>query len=132
MKHLTTLLLVIVLVILISVPTFGQYKMTRAEIYDNWNDLELTKTTGNGRLTWLPNGMGYLESEKDSKTGKLVFYKTSPKNKKRSRLFDKKTEAAILNQYSQLTSKSGAELPFKSFSYLDDNSGIRFRVSNVG
>ena len=44
----------------------------------------LTKTTGNGRLQWIPGG-GYLESSTDSATGGRLFSRVDPVSQKRSR-----------------------------------------------
>ena len=128
MKRLTTVIFICFLMLLIGLQGFAQDRMSRSEIYDQWNNLNLTDTTGNGRLTWLPEGKGYLESEKNSQTGNRVFYKVNPKNKKRSLLFDKNTETNIINEYNTLTGGSESGFPFKTFNYLPENSGIRFKV----
>ena len=55
---------ILTLAVLLPALGFSQDTMTRSEIYDNWNELRLTSRTGSARITWLPDGMGYLESEK--------------------------------------------------------------------
>jgi len=124
MKRLTGVL-TILLTLVFFTQGIPQEKMSRSEIYDQWNNLKLTSTTGTSNLTWLPNGMGYLERDGGE------FYKVNPKNQKRSPLFDNKTKKSIIDNYNKLTKNSETELPFRRFSYLSDNSGIRFTVKKV-
>ncbi len=122
MKRAITILATFLFAMIFISPVFSQEKMSRSKIYDNWDELNLTKTTGKGRLTWLPNGMGYLEIENH------VFYRVDPKNKKRRRLFDKSTVKNLIREYNKLTGKSETNLPFRRFEYLSDNSGIQFKI----
>jgi dipeptidyl-peptidase-4 len=132
MKRLTTCFLFIAILALFLAPCYSQDKLSRKEIYDQWDKLDLVKKTGSERLTWLPNGMGYLESEVDSDTGNRVFYKVDPKNKKRSLLFDRNIKMSIVKEYNQISGKSESGFPFNKFEYLPDKTGIRFKVKNAG
>ena len=132
MKRFSIVFCAVVIGVIQSTPVISQERMSRSDIYDNWNDLNLTSSEGSGRVTWLPDGTGFLESEKDAATGYQVFYKVNPISQKRAPLFDKKTEEEIVREFNRLTGKSESGLPFSRFNYLPDNSGIRFSVENEG
>jgi len=121
------------MVISLSLPIqiHGQTSLTRSEIYDQWDSLNLIEKTGDGNLTWLPDEMGYLESEVDSSSGHHTFDKVNPDNRKRTSLFDDKTISNIVSEYNRLTSKTTSGLLFETFTYLIDNRGIRFSVGDT-
>jgi len=110
----------------------AQTKMSRAEIFDNWGKLELTTQTGTKRVLWLPNGLGYLENEVDDQAKNRTFFKVDPRNGERTPLFDGETTAAMIADYNKLTGQAVTGLPFQRFDYLADNSGIRFKVKDMG
>ncbi|MFC1543271.1 DPP IV N-terminal domain-containing protein [Candidatus Neomarinimicrobiota bacterium] len=122
----------ITLILLIATQGLAQDRLSRSEIYDQWDELNLTQKSGDGRVTWLPEGMGYLESEVDPVTDNQLFYKVNPIDQKRTLLFDKKTETSMIQEYNRLTGKSETGFPFNDFDYLPDHSGIRFRVQDAG
>jgi dipeptidyl-peptidase-4 len=118
--------LAIILLTAVSPAAEEAFSLRGKRLYDAWSKLELAKTTGTTRVTWLPEGMGWLESEDDKATGGTVFYRIDPVSRSKSRLFDAAIEKAIIDGYNKLTGKTSAGLPFKSFSYLPGNDGLRF------
>ncbi len=76
-------------------------------------------------ISWLPENMGYLETEKDD-DGFTVFYKVDPKSEKRSLLFDKKTSDALISQYNDVSNENVTGLPFDRFNFVIDNKAIFF------
>ncbi|KPK91839.1 hypothetical protein AMJ80_07050 [bacterium SM23_31] len=132
MKRIFILLLTVSLLVLVIAPDISQAQLRGKELYDSWNSLNLTTTEGSSRVTWLPEGMGYLESEADPETGVRVFYKVDPIDQSRSPLFDKETEESIVSEYNRLTGKSESGLPFTSFRYFNGANGIRFSVRDTG
>ena len=116
--------------VFILMQSYAQEPLTRSQIYDQWDELNLTTKTGDGSLIWLPEGMGYLESEIDSITKNHTYHKVNPENSNRSPLFDQKTSSKMVAEYNRLTEKTTTGLLFKSFTYLPDNSGIRFTLDD--
>lgn len=106
----------------------AQTSMTRSEIYDQWNDLNLTVKTGDGSVTWLPDGMGYLEHEIEEDSNNNIFFRVNPENGRRTLLFDEDTTIKITTEFNRLSGKSTTGLPFDTFTYLHDDEGIRFKV----
>ena len=113
------------------IPAMGSPQLRGKKLYDEWSKLELTKTTGTTRVTWLPDGMGYLETEADKATGGTIFYKVDPKTQKKARLFDPETEKNIIAAYNGAAGKNVTGLPFQGFVYLPPNKGIRFTVGQT-
>ncbi len=99
-------------------------------LYDQWAKLELVKTTGMQRVTWLPEGMGWLEAETDKAAGTSVFFKVDPVTRKRERLFEPETEKSLTSEYNRLSFKNLAGLPFTAFTYLPASRGIRFTAAD--
>lgn len=98
-------------------------------LYDEWAKLELVKTTGTQRVTWLPGGMGWLEAETDNAAGTTAFFKVDPLSQKKDRLFDLETEKGLVAEYNKLNFKNLAGLPFAAFTYLAGDRGIRFAAA---
>ncbi|MEE2710884.1 MAG: DPP IV N-terminal domain-containing protein [Gemmatimonadota bacterium] len=115
-------------IILCTAVGHTQEHLTRDEIYDRWDDLNLTKTTGIQSVSWLPDGQGYLETEVDSTTGIVTFYRVDARNGTRAPLFDRDQTSKIASEYNRLTGKAESEIPFKEFSHLPDYKGVRFKV----
>ncbi len=113
------------------IPVLGSPQLRGKKLYDEWSKLEIAKTTGTTRVTWLPDGMGYLETESDKATAGTIFYKVDPRTQKKARLFDPQTEKGIIAAYNSAAGKSVAGLPFQAFSYLPGNKGIRFGIGQV-
>lgn len=132
MKRMFILLLSVSLLVLVITPDISQAQLRGKELYDSWNRLNLTTTEGTSRVTWLPDGMGYLESEVDTTTDIRLFYKVDPVDQSRSLLFDRETEESIVSEYNRLTGESESGLPFTSFRYIFDGNGIRFSVRGTG
>jgi len=99
-------------------------------LYDKWTDLDLVQTTGLQRVTWLPDGMGWLEAETDKAAGTSVLYKIDPLTLKKERLFDPETEKVLVAEYNRLNFQNLAGLPFATFSYVPGNAGIRFTAKD--
>jgi len=99
-------------------------------LYDLMGEENLVVTTGLTRVTWLPDGQGYLESETDPATGAHVFYAVNPKNQKRSRLFGKDTVNGITSELNRLTGRSVTGIPFKRFSYQLDCKAMTFTFND--
>jgi len=115
-------------IILCTATGHAQEQLTRNEIYDRWDDLNLTETAGIQSVAWLPDGRGYLETETDSTTGIVTFYRVDARNGSRAPLFGPAQTSKIVSEYNRLTGESVSDLPFKEFSYLPDYNGIRFKV----
>ena len=99
------------------------------KLYDEWAKLDLVKTTGTQRVTWLPEGIGWLETETDKAAGTTTFFKVDALTQKKDRLFDPETEKSLVTEYNKLNFKNLAGLPFTAFAYLPENRGIRFTVA---
>jgi len=117
--------------IFIVIPAIASPQLRGKKLYDEWAKLEIVKTTGTTRLTWLPDGQGYLESETDKATGGTVFYSVDPKTQKKARFFDAESEKSIIASYNSLADKNVIGLPFQSFTYIPGFRGIRFSVGQA-
>jgi len=131
MKRLSSLFLVLIVSLGLILPAAASPQLRGKKLYDEWAKLEIMKTTGTQRVTWLPDGMGWLEAETDKAAGTTAFYKVNPITQKKAKLFDPETEKSIVAEYNKLTGKNFAGLPFPSFTYLPGSSGIRFVVGNA-
>jgi dipeptidyl-peptidase-4 len=132
MKRISSMILVICVSIFLSLPASAAPQLRGKKLYDAWEKLEIAKTTGLTRLTWLPEGQGWLEAETDKATGTTVFFKVNPRTQKKSRLFNPGTEAAIVAAYNKLTGGNVMGMPFRSFAYLPGNRAISFSVEKAG
>jgi len=132
MKRLSSWLAVIVISLFLILPATAAPQLRGKKLYDEWSKLEIVKTTGTQRVTWLPDGLGWLEAETDKTAGTTVFYKVDPVSEKKVRLFDPETEKSIVAGYNKLAGKNVAGLPFERFRYLSGNNGIRFTVGPTG
>lgn len=80
---------------------------------------KLVKFDGISRITWAPDGKSYYLLE--NKT----FIRIDAITGKKSSLFD---DAAIIQAYNTITSKSVNELPFQRFRFIDSGKKLRFMV----
>jgi dipeptidyl-peptidase-4 len=129
MKRNSTVLIGLLLSLALAFPAAAAGPQLRGKaLYDAWGKLEIAKTTGTTRVTWLPEGQGWLEAETDKQTSTTVFYKVDPRTQKKSRLFSPQVEKSIVDQYNKLAGKTAAGLPFSIFSYLPDDAGLYFSV----
>ena len=138
MKRASFVLFLTVLAMLFSSSDTVYAQTSGWELYQGWNRLNLTERVMNEgldnwprRVTWLPDGMGFLETGTND-AGGTVFYKVDPKNMKRSELFDKKDVEAMISEYNRITGTSETSLPFGGFSYIFGTDGIRFSVRGEG
>lgn len=74
--------------------------------------------------------MGYLEVE-ENEDGSIEFYKVNPANEKKSRLFNRRTKSAIINQYNELTESDVDTYPFSDFDFVMDDEAIFFTVDGT-
>lgn len=119
----------LILCLALAIPAAAAAPKLRGKaLYDSWGKLEIAKTTGLTRVTWLPDGQGWLETETDKATSTTVFYRVDPQTQKKTRLFTPEVEKSIVSEYNQLTGKTVAGLPFSSFSFLPENAGLFFSV----
>jgi len=130
MKRLFLDILVVSVCLGLAVPAAAGPQLRGKKLYDDWAKLELVKTTGVQRVTWLPDGMGWLETEVEPATKSTVFYKVDPITQKKTKLFDVATEAAIIAAYAQASGKTAPGLPFQAFTYLPGNAGLRFAADS--
>jgi len=129
MKRSEPALTIILLCLTLALPAAVAGQPLRGKaLYDAWEKLEITRTTGMTRVTWLPEGQGWLEAETDKATSTTTFFKVEPRTQKKSRLFLPETEKSIVAEYNKLTGKTAAGLPFSSFSHVAENTGIFFSV----
>ena len=126
MKRYSQIILVLAVCISVALPAAADPQLRGKKLYDEWAKLELTKTTGTQRVTWLPDGMGWLETEVDPTSKTTMFYKVDPITQKKTKLFDPETEASLVAAYGKLTGKTEAGFPFPAFTYLAGNAGLRF------
>jgi dipeptidyl-peptidase-4 len=93
----------------------------------------LTMLEGTRSVTWLPNGMGYLESETDTTTKTTIYYKVDPQTGNKSDLFDVKTLESLRKALTSVGLTVPADpkskaLPFGQFTYTDNASVIQFSM----
>jgi dipeptidyl-peptidase-4 len=131
MKRILSWTIIMSVLVLLIFPASASPQLRGKKLYDEWEKLEIAKTTGTTRVNWLPDGLGWLEAETDKAKQTTVFYKVDPKTQKKERLFDPDTEKAIVGEYNRLTGKSVSGLPFAAFSYLPESKGIRFMVGQT-
>jgi len=81
------------------------------------------------RVTWLPNGSGYIVSERDSVTKRKFFMRVDPVTGEKSRFFNVDRVKAA---YKELTGKSKKHLPFMSFKFSPDGKKISFGALSKG
>jgi hypothetical protein len=128
MKRSPTVFIGLLLCLALAFPAAADPQLRGKALYDAWGKLEIAKTAGMTRVTWLPEGQGWLEAETDKKTSTTVFYKVDPRTQKKSRLFSPQVEKSMVDQFNRLAGKTVAGLPFSSFSYLPDDAGLYFSV----
>lgn len=128
MKRLISIILVLAVGFGWALPAGADPQLRGKNLYDEWAKLEIVKTTGTQRATWLPDGMGWLETEVDPVSKAAIFYRVDPVSQKKERLFDPETEAALVAAYGRASGKAAAGLPFQAFTYLRGNAGLRFTV----
>ncbi|MCH7782857.1 S9 family peptidase [candidate division KSB1 bacterium] len=138
MKRLSSLILAVALLIMTLAPDLALSQLRGKALYDRMEGGGrgggggLTVTEGITRVTWLPGGIGYLETETDQASGSTIFYKVNPENEKRSELFDSNKRDKIKSALSaQGETSRGDGLPFRSFTYIDDNT-IQFSTGESG
>jgi dipeptidyl-peptidase-4 len=132
MKRTWSMIMVILVSVFLILPASAAPQLRGKKLYDAWEKLEIAKTTGMTRVTWLPEGQGWLEAETDKAAGTTLFYKVDPRSQKKSKLFDPETETTIISAYNKITGKNVKGLPFPSFTYLPGNDGIFFNVGKAG
>ena len=74
--------------------------------------------------------MGYLSVD-ENEDGNIEFFKVNPANEKKSRLFNRRTKSAIINQYNELTDSDVSTYPFKDFDFVMDDEAIYFTVDGI-
>jgi dipeptidyl-peptidase-4 len=128
MKRITTIFVSVFVIVLLLAPAVASTQLRGKKLYDDWQKLNLVKTTGTTRVNWLPDGLGWFEAQTDQGKKTTVFYRVDPKTQKKTVHFDPATEKTIIAEYNRLTSKSVTGFPFSNFTYLPGNAGISFRV----
>ncbi len=128
MKRYSQIILILAVCVSLVLPAGADPQLRSKKLYDEWAKLEITKTTGTQRVTWLPDGMGWLETEVDPTTKIASFYRLDPITQKKAKLFDPEIETNLIAAYGKLTGKPAAGLPFQAFTYLPGNAGLRFTV----
>lgn len=112
----------------ISTTAFGQ--ATGLELFQRMGNNDFVTTEGESQLSWLPDDLGYLETEQNSDDG-ADFFKVDPRTEERSPLFDEQTKSALIEQYNQLTEADVSGFPFSSFDFVMDNTAIFFTVDDI-
>jgi dipeptidyl-peptidase-4 len=128
MKRYSQIIIILAVCVSLALPAGADPQLRGKKLYDEWAKLEITKTTGTQRITWLPDGMGWLETEVDPTTKIASFFRVDPITQKKAKLFDPEIEANLIAAYGKLTGKPAAGLPFQAFTYLPGNAGLRFTV----
>jgi dipeptidyl-peptidase-4 len=105
-------------------------QLTGIELYNEMNSPGFIQYDGQPALPWLPGDMGYLEVE-ENEDGSIEFYKVNPANEKKSRLFNRRTKSAIINQYNELTESELSTYPFSDFDFVMDDEAIFFTVDGT-
>jgi len=131
MKRITFVILSVFFVGLLLAPAAASPQLRGKKLYDDWQKLDLVKTTGITRVSWLPDGLGWFEAETDKEKKTTVFFRVDPRTQKKTVLFDPATEKAILAEYNRITGKSVTGFPFSNFTYLPGSTGISFRVGEA-
>jgi len=132
MKRLPAAIAILFLTVAAVQPARGSSQLRGKSLYDNWEKLQIAKLEGISRVSWLPAGQGWLETETDKASGTTVFFKVNPRSLKKERLFGPETEKALLGAYNKLTGKSASGFPFRGFDYVLDGAAIRFSVDDDG
>ena len=133
MKRFWCVISVLAMVILIA--SCGYQPPRGQALYDLLQERgnNLTPLEGTRSVTWLPNGLGYLESETDTTVKMTTFYKIDPTTGEKTDLFDAKTlgdfRKALTSVGLTVPSDPNAKgLPFSQFTYTDDASVIQFSL----
>lgn len=127
MKRIVTSTFILVFALLIA--TQGISQSVGIDLYNEMGDRDFISYDGVSRLSWLPGDLGYFETEKTSDG--VSFFKVDPKNKKRTPLFDDRTEKAIIDQFNKSTMGEVAVLPFQTFEFILDDKAIFFTVDEI-
>ena len=98
-------------------------------LYDVLGEGKLVTGGRAPQIIWLPDGSGYLISERDSTLKTSLFYKVNPITEEKEQFFNlEKAKAA----YSELTGRKRRGLPFKRFLFSDDGTKIKFGLVSKG
>lgn len=121
--------------IFIAFLIFGFYseslsQATGLELFREMSNPDFTTAEGTERLSWLPDGLGYLETE-ETEDGSNRFYKVDPENEERSPLFEGDTKEALLDQFNNMENDTLSEFPFDEFDFVMENSAIFFTVDET-
>ncbi|MBN1222302.1 MAG: DPP IV N-terminal domain-containing protein [Candidatus Aminicenantes bacterium] len=112
------------------VPNSAQCQIKGKELYDLMGERDLLKTRGITKVHWLPQGMGYVQCERDSATNSFIFIKINPISQTKTVLFSRDTANDIIAEYKKITGIERKGLPFPAFSYVLDGNAIRFRTND--
>jgi dipeptidyl-peptidase-4 len=124
MKKISHLALFIVLL-----TTGLQAQLTGIDLYNEMGSPVFVQYDGLSGLPWLPGDMGYLHIEEEN--GAFEFYKVDPKTEEQTRLFDRRTKTAFINQFNALTDSDVSNYPFAEFDFVMENEAIFFTVDDT-
>ena len=105
-------------------------QLTGIDLFNEMNSPGFIQYDGQSSLPWLPGDMGYLSVD-ENEDGNIEFFKVNPANEKKSRLFNRRTKSAIINQYNELTDSDVSTYPFKDFDFVMDDEAIYFTVDGI-
>ncbi len=105
-------------------------QLTGIDLFNEMNSPGFIQYDGQSSLPWLPSDMGYLSVEEND-DGTVEFFKVNPANEKKSRLFNRRTKSAIINQYNELTESDVENYPFKDFDFVMADEAIYFTVDGT-
>src|SRR5690554_1770759 len=114
MKRLRTISIGLILASLLTLSAHAQ--KTGIDLFNEMGESGFVKSEGQSRLSWLPDNMGYMETEK-SEDGYTTFFRVNPANGRRSALFSERAQQALISEFNASTGKNVTGLPFSSFRY---------------
>jgi len=124
MKRIGASILTVIILLACGTPLAAQELLRGQELYDQWQSLRLTETSGSSMIRWLPQGQGYflVRTQDEART----FVRVDPVSEAESPLFDRTAEDAIKRHYAAITGEAAADLPFVQFSYVEGTRFLRF------
>lgn len=105
-------------------------QLTGIDLFNDMNSPGFIQYDGQSSLPWLPGDMGYLSVD-ENEDGNIEFFKVNPANEKKSRLFNRRTKSAIIDQYNELNDSDVSTYPFKDFDFVMDDEAIFFTVDGT-
>jgi dipeptidyl-peptidase-4 len=101
-------------------------------LFEAMLEQRIGQLAGQTSVTWLPNGLGYLDRRVDSTGEQVGFFRVDPSTGKQTPLFTPSVEAKLVRAFAQLTGSPATAVPLTAVQYVQGGKAVLLTVRGGG